>query len=198
MTGMPTPRNELIEGLADANRKLTEAIERIKAAAEHSARESNGAGGGSGSTGVRFRKLRITWTVAWVSACIPLLVLWALSYWEINYWDIQLDKSGGINVWVVMGRICAEPNIGPQRWDTDRVGLGREGSEYWNEYPRWEFGNNDRDRWIVPAWFPVMLASAFAAAPWIPWSTRFSIRAILILTTLVASVLGLIVYSMSN
>jgi hypothetical protein len=33
MAGMTTPRNELIAELANANRKLTEAIESIKAAA---------------------------------------------------------------------------------------------------------------------------------------------------------------------
>jgi hypothetical protein len=97
-----------------------------------------------------------------------------------------------------MGRIVAEPNIGPQQWETDRAGLGPEGSEYYNDYPRWEFGLNDRGQWVVPTWLPIMLASAFAAAPWIPWSTRFSIRAILILTTFVAAVLGLFVYSMSK
>ena len=37
--------------------------------------------------------------------------------------------------------------------------------------------------------------AALAAAPWIRWSRRFSLRTLLIATTLVAVVLGLIVYA---
>ncbi len=42
-----------------------------------------------------------------------------------------------------------------------------------------------------PYWFPVVITTAFAAAPWVRW--RFSIRTVLIATTLVAVVLGAIV-----
>lgn len=41
----------------------------------------------------------------------------------------------------------------------------------------------------VPYWF---LAAAFAAVPWIPW--RFSLLALMIATTLVAAMLGLVVW----
>ena len=45
-----------------------------------------------------------------------------------------------------------------------------------------------------PDWFLVLLAAMAAVAPWIHWSGRFSLRALLIATTLVALVLGLAVY----
>jgi hypothetical protein len=46
---------------------------------------------------------------------------------------------------------------------------------------------------MFPHWFLVLLSAAFATAPWIRW--RFSLRTLLIATTLVAVVLGLIVWA---
>jgi hypothetical protein len=45
-----------------------------------------------------------------------------------------------------------------------------------------------------PHWFPVLLSAAFAAAPWFRRTWKFSLRTLLIATTLVAVVLGLIVW----
>ena len=48
---------------------------------------------------------------------------------------------------------------------------------------------------IVPHWFVAGIFAAFAFVPWLPWwSTRFSLRTLLIVTTLVAVVLGLVVW----
>jgi hypothetical protein len=44
-----------------------------------------------------------------------------------------------------------------------------------------------------PHWLPALLLASVAAAPWIHWSRRFSLRTLLITTTLVTVVLGLIV-----
>jgi len=50
--------------------------------------------------------------------------------------------------------------------------------------------------WIIffPYWFPTLLAAvaAVATAPWLRW--QFSLRTLLIATTLVAVVLGVIVW----
>jgi hypothetical protein len=46
---------------------------------------------------------------------------------------------------------------------------------------------------IAPYWFLILLTAAIAAAPWLRWPKRFSLRTLLIATTLVAVVLGLIV-----
>jgi hypothetical protein len=44
-------------------------------------------------------------------------------------------------------------------------------------------------------WAAVLLMLALTAAPWFPWSKRFSLRTLLIATTLVAVVLGLVVWA---
>jgi len=77
----------------------------------------------------------------------------------------------------------------------------------------WEI--NDRDSWdsvtdtqfaydrepdntelILPHWFLVFMFAAIAVAPWIRWSNRFSLRTLLIATTLIAVALGIM--AMSN
>ncbi len=44
-----------------------------------------------------------------------------------------------------------------------------------------------------PYWVPLILASFLGGVPWLPYSNRFSLRTLLIATTLVAVGLGLIV-----
>jgi hypothetical protein len=44
---------------------------------------------------------------------------------------------------------------------------------------------------MVPHWFPVAILAAIGATPWIRWSKRFSLRTLLVATTLVAVGLGI-------
>ena len=44
----------------------------------------------------------------------------------------------------------------------------------------------------VPHWFCVLTTVALAVAPWFRWSKRFSLRTLLIATTLVAVALGMV------
>jgi hypothetical protein len=46
----------------------------------------------------------------------------------------------------------------------------------------------------VPHWVTALWLAIFAAAPWFRWCKRFSLRTLLITTTLVAIALGLIVW----
>jgi hypothetical protein len=56
---------------------------------------------------------------------------------------------------------------------------------------RWTFVNGFGV--VVPCWMPVVFLGTLATLPWIPWSTRFSLRTLLLAMTLVAVVLGLVV-----
>jgi hypothetical protein len=80
--------------------------------------------------------------------------------------------------------------------------------ERWGSYPEpvenrfqaarglYEFSSVWGDNWLIvfPHWLPVLQCATFAAVPWI---RRFSLRTLLIATTLIAVVLGLIVWSAS-
>ena len=47
---------------------------------------------------------------------------------------------------------------------------------------------------VVPQYYPVALTALVAGIVWIPWSLKFSLRTLLIFTTLFAGALGLYVY----
>ena len=51
---------------------------------------------------------------------------------------------------------------------------------------------------VVPYWFLCAIPATLAVIPWIPWSRRFSIRTMLIITTLLAILCGLYVLSNSR
>src|SRR5690242_16490104 len=45
---------------------------------------------------MRFRKLRIAWSVFWGIACVPLIVLWVRSYAYIDILDAPITASRSI------------------------------------------------------------------------------------------------------
>jgi hypothetical protein len=56
--------------------------------------------------------------------------------------------------------------------------------------------NDKRETGVqFPYWFAVMMLVICPVVPWIRWKHRFSLRALLIATTIVAILLGLIVYT---
>ena len=89
---------------------------------------------------MRFRKLRIAWSVGCAIACVLL-----------NYGFVRHERSV-------------------------------DDAPYVEEYASW----NSYSYLILPA-------AILAIAPWLPWPSRFSLRTLLIATTLVAVVLGLVV-----
>jgi hypothetical protein len=55
--------------------------------------------------------------------------------------------------------------------------------------------SNSLTLWM-PNWLLVLVFATLAAVPWLPWwSKRFSLRTLLIATTLIAVILGAIVYA---
>jgi hypothetical protein len=147
---------------------------------------------------MRFRKLRIAWSVVCGILCLLLILLWVRSYrWtdSINYINSSKASTGlladsGVVVFVY----------------TDTIQFKSNGS-CWN-YFRYEPGGQydafDRALWsnqwmgtggfyTLPFWALVTLLAAFAAVPWLSrlrW--RFSLRTLLIATTLFATMLGLL------
>jgi hypothetical protein len=128
---------------------------------------------------MRIRKLRIAWTVAWGVVAVLLCVLWVRSYLVYDqvvvYWPKGLVwffaySNKGMYIISTYGLLAPQIHAG---W--------------------WFFGRN---RWGTAVYLPYSLTMfavcAVAFAPWIHY--RFSVRALLIATTLVAVVLGLIVW----
>jgi hypothetical protein len=145
---------------------------------------------------MRFRKLRIAWSVLCGIACVLLIVLWVRSYWRH---DILLLGEGRAlasclgtvhtcvvsigpaleHQWVLTGSQLRKPNY--QEYSFSFLGIGFSSAPFWPGV-------------IIPDWLPTLLAAGLVAVPWLHWSGRFSLRTLLIATTLVAVVLGLIVW----
>jgi hypothetical protein len=155
---------------------------------------------------MRFRNLRIAWSVLWGLAAVLLIVLWARSYWcghkivgQLTTTEAFILESrlGRIEVTIVelpYGSFRSVPFSiiahGPQRSFGDTV-IGFDAPETVGGF---FFGRSGGFRWvIVPYRFVLLLASVLAAIPWIP--RRFTLRTLLIATTLVALALGLIVWA---
>jgi hypothetical protein len=160
---------------------------------------------------MKFRKLRIAWSVGWGLLAVLLIVLWVRGYW---YWDHLYNPISSKSLVIIesaSSRIILKLAIpapgSPWRWHLSRELRGN----YWEgSSAGWHEQNRDKgfigfayyaSPWEtiyrVPHWFLVLLPATLGVAPWLRWSKRFSLRTLLIATTLVAVVLGLAVWAAS-
>ncbi len=149
------------------------------------------------------RYLRIAFSATCLIACVLLIVLWVRSYRLIEQIEVVIGNEGaqdtnGISLISVCGRSTLdvtyvttedEPGIEyysyPPDPDVEYLGIGRV-----------LFMRKPQPGWLVsvPYWLSMSFIATLAALPWMPWSWRFSLRTLLIATTLVAAVLGTIVW----
>jgi len=133
-------------------------------------------------------------------AAVLLIVLWVRSYW---WWDtVQGPLIGGVQfsagshhgrLAVGTGAFEIVPVIS---WGRQSVQsyyeavavlsrIAPSGFAFFHSGGSWEIH--------IPHWFATSGLAVLAAAPWLRW--RFRLRTLLIVTTLVALVLGLVVYA---
>ncbi len=150
------------------------------------------------------RYLRIAFSATCLIACVLLIVLWVRSYWRMD----DISRTGGTSATISLrsdlGRL--EASTGPA------VNLSSPPSwQYWGyeQAPSTTDSVKSRPwfrkrfRWHrsaalslieVPHWFLIIISGTISVLPWIRPSRRFSLRTLLLATTLVAAVLGLIVW----
>jgi hypothetical protein len=151
---------------------------------------------------MKYRKLRVAWSVAWNVVAVLFVALWVLSYSETDSLQGLLPTGKQYTVLSTRGRIFAA--IFKQRDRTPSLGFMRSGPETYEvqiaadnkEFP-YGFGKRFRPdlslrQIIFPHWFVIICCATFSALPWFRW--RFRPRTLLIATTFVAVVLGLIVW----
>ena len=151
--------------------------------------------------------LRIAFSATCLIVCVLLIALWVRSYWcSDTVWG-HLPPRISLSVNEICGDVIIK--AGPTARD-EEGGWAAESSEL-NDYLRIALQSHIRANtsagfgilderpisWIVflPIWSLMVLAASIGLAPWIRWSKRFSLRTLLIATTLVAVVLGLIVWA---
>jgi hypothetical protein len=150
---------------------------------------------------MRLRKLRIAWSVVCGVACVLLIVLWVRSSNRFDDLAFLYNKSQG------MVSLQTEPGSLCLTWQNANGDTFSE--EYYSHIFNTQIRNtpSDRSRSIagkflvinsavaIPFWFLCFISISLAAIPWIHWSHRFTLRTLLIATTLIALVLGLVVYA---
>ena len=154
---------------------------------------------------VRF--LRIAVSAVWGILCVLLICLWVRSYWKCDIVS-RVNNSGRLTtigsnsgyVYLIrmqFPKFRGQPNGGPG-WGSSphgwRIGGGREATNIPAVY-KWK-STPMQTQITVPYRYFVPLLAVFAALPWLRW--KFSLRTLLIATTAIAVVLGLVVWGMRN
>jgi hypothetical protein len=148
--------------------------------------------------------MRIAWSVFWGIACLLLIVLWVRSYWRQDYVELKFTRVA-LGMVSVRARLVASFAWGPTSGKTLSFEVDSESDNNPEEHDadltemsnKLGFGTfNDPSPVVVfPHWFAALIAGISACMPSIRWSSRFSLRTQLIATTLVAGVLGLVVWA---
>ena len=155
---------------------------------------------------MKFRKLRIAFSATCSIACVLLIALWVRSYRRIDNCSGHIGEPflvirasrGELGIGSLtspsktypLWSITSDKPDGKRLWSPvleDRPPLSWVGIRYQQLSPVIAL-------FTVRYWLPVLITAIFAYAPWIGRATRFSLRALLIATTLVAVVLGIIVW----
>ena len=146
------------------------------------------------------RRLRIAASVFFALVTVSLCVLWVRSYWWVD--DISfpitqtrggwLASNSGQVSFALTTRISPVPQTAEwesyeSQWGRGR--LEREDDAYAFVFGKW-------NSWTIwgPHWMAIFIVLAFGTVPWIRFR-RFSLRTILTVMTLVAVVLGLMVWA---
>jgi hypothetical protein len=137
---------------------------------------------------MRFRTLRIAFSAICLIACVLLIGLWVRS-------DSSFDEIGF--VMSAQGKLYFLPDIDitpindqPGSIESHET-LG--GLVTTLQVRNAQITRRPGDSPVIPFWPLILEACLVAVLPWIRW--RFSLRTLLIATTLVAVVLGLVVWA---
>jgi hypothetical protein len=141
--------------------------------------------------------LGIAVTALSLTACVLLAALWVRSYWRENTLQgvignerLQLSQGPGVVVVLIF------PNV--QSRNFPRRSWTFEDHHVETDLPHWTPWMLQRMKpkgifIAAPHWFLALLSATLGAVPWLKW--QFSLRTLLIATTLVAVALGLVVMS---
>jgi len=126
-------------------------------------------------------------------ACVLLIVLWMRSYTHIDSIAGTISNSRQLELQSMKGRcfvLLVDSSQRPIGSFARYSVLDLENLKYLTF--NYAVLGSKIDRLWVAHWILILISASVAALPWIRW--RFSLRALLIATTLVAVVLGVAVY----
>ncbi len=154
--------------------------------------------GGTMKAVLRYR--RIAWSALCGIACVLLIVLWVRSY---TYLDFCKSPLGSLHIQTIGGRAVFfalpyhpdwEAGSRPMKTVIPWMALRQPCSGWPTPKGFWISDEPEATHVQLPFWIATFIPAALAVVPWIRWKMRFSIRTLLIVTMVIASVLGVIVY----
>ena len=139
---------------------------------------------------MRYRKLRIAWSVGCGIVAVLLIVLWVRSY----FW-MDAVRTTNHSATSFLGRLMIDTQYVLESLSNEfPPGLNNQIGGSSLPVNAIDITPLDRSGVTIPFWAPILVFATFASVPWLGklrW--RFRLRTLLIATTLVAVGLGLIV-----
>ncbi len=143
------------------------------------------------------RWLRITALAVCLIACVGLVVIWISSYRQ-SYYHLLTHRDDRVFIIAsASGLLHTNYNLSHRvayriyspPYDPIDV------SDEFTPVLGFSYVQISEGGWklAIPYWSLVLLSATLAYVPWLPWSTRFSLRTLLILTAVVAALLGFFV-----
>jgi hypothetical protein len=133
---------------------------------------------------MRIRKLRIAWSVFWGLVCILLISLWVRSTSSFDQIGRGMSAQGRLYLFPKLNVVPLNDTYACQIESRDHFGGTVKTLSVLNGQLILQPGSGP----AIPYWPIALVVSVAATLPWIP--RRFSLRTLLIATTLVAVVLG--------
>jgi hypothetical protein len=146
---------------------------------------------------MKFRNLRIAWSLIWAVVALLLLILWVRSYSARSTFEVLVTPTHRYNIHSLAGTVAFD-------WE-EREFITIELRRYFDDLyflhlktnAGLKFQRSESDRAIyaisVSYWLLVIVTMCISAIPWLP--LRFSLRTMLVGITLLAVALGLIMRS---
>ncbi len=157
---------------------------------------------------MKYRKLRIAWSMAWGFAAVLLVALWVRSYWCEDWLDrvdnaFVLTSVGSNAGEIFINRaypVMAEAKFDHATFDPfQNKPTYRHGWEFWScaasyDSPSFVWTSSSNSLAVqAPFWCIIIPTISFIIVGFFPPS-KFSLRTLLIAMTLIAVLLGLIVW----
>jgi hypothetical protein len=137
--------------------------------------------------------------------CVLLIVLWVRSYWWFDQASLPYPSNQSVLLFSCQGRFgSCHQEIGLHQFllthaKVEQVVIsaddsGQTPTAWWPQVLRWKSGEVEVH---IPFWMPTLTLATLCAIPWVHFKRTFSLRTLLIATTLIAVVLGMVVWRMS-